>query len=171
MPGPTIDIVATVMRRPTLVVMLLFLSPLFALAQYGSDLHTVTVTVAQISQLQVNGGALSLTIDGSGVAAGQDQMTTSDQTSSLGWGTNGGSMKITAETNVAAPLFALKLLAVNPTAGTAAAEITLSTLASDLVLNVGQSLGSCELRYTGVALASQGTGSDTHTITFTIQTQ
>jgi hypothetical protein len=171
MPGPTIDIVVAAIRRSTLVVVLLVLPSLSAKAQYGSDFHRVTVTVAEINQLRVNGGAVSITINGAGVPAGQDQMTATNQSTSLAWGTNGGSRKITAATNRAAPKFSLNLLAVNPTAGTAAPEVTLSTLASDLVLNVGRSLGSCQLRYTGVALASQGTGTDSHTITFTIQTQ
>jgi len=155
-----------------LLILILFgLLALPARAQYGSASHTVTITVAEINQLQVIGGAVSMTIDGAGVPAGQDQMTATNQLTSLGWGTNAGSRKITVATNLAAQLFALKLLAVNPTVGTAAPEVTLSTLASDLLLNIGRSLGSCQLRYTGVALASQGMGTDSHTITFTIQAQ
>jgi hypothetical protein len=41
----------------------------------------------------------------------------------------------------------------------------------DLVLNVGRSLGNCTLKYTGTALASQGVGTDVHTITFTVTAQ
>ena len=138
---------------------------------YGTANHTVTVTVATISYLQINLGTVNLNISGANAVAGQNSMSVTDQTSSLTWGTNSSLQKITASTSLAAPLFSLKLLALNPTTGVAAPEVTLSTTAADLVLSVGRSKGSCTLKYTGVALASQGTGSDAHTITFTVQAQ
>ena len=138
---------------------------------YGTANHTVTVTVATITYLQVNLGTVNLSISGASAVAGQNSMTVTDQTSSLSWGTNSSLQKISANTNLAAPLFSLKLLAFNPTAGVAAPELTLGTTAADLVLNVGRTKGTCTLKYTGIALASQGTGTDAHTITFTVQAQ
>jgi hypothetical protein len=135
---------------------------------YGSDFHTVTVTVATITNVQVSSGSVSLSITGAGAVAGQDQMTVVNQTTSLLWGVNSANRKITARTNLGAPQFALKLVALNPTQGTAMPEVTLSTTASDFLLNIGRSSGTCTLRYTGVALASQGTGTDSHTVTFTV---
>jgi hypothetical protein len=139
---------------------------------YGSDYHTVTVTVATITDIQVSSGSVSLTITGAGVPAGQDQMTAVDQTTNLLWGVNSATKKVTVNTNLVAPLFTMKLLALTPTSpGTAAPEVTLSTTPTDLLLNIGRSTGTCSLRYTGIALASQGMGTDTHTITFTVATQ
>ena len=139
---------------------------------YGSDFHTVTVTVATITNIQVSSGSVNLTITGAGVPAGEDQMTVVDQTTNLLWGVNSANRKVTVNTNLVSPLFMLKLLALNPTApGTAAPEVTLSTTATDLLLNIGRSTGSCVLQYTGIALASQGMGTDSHTITFTVATQ
>ncbi len=140
-------------------------------SQFGVDNHTVTVQVAAISVLQVSAGTVNLNISTANAVAGQDQMTTSDQTTTLLWGTNSSAQKITAATSLVAPQFALKLVAVSPTAGTAAPEMTLSSTSSDLLLNIGRNSGSCLLRYTGVALASQGTGTDIHTITLTILAQ
>ena len=142
-----------------------------AFSQFGVSSHIITVQVQQITGVQVNVVSISLAITGANAVAGQDMMTTSDQSSTLLWGINGGTKKITVNTNVAAPLFALKIEALSPTQGTAAPEVTLSTAPSDFLLNVGRSSGSCTLRYTGVALASQGTGTDAHTVTFTVQTQ
>jgi len=135
---------------------------------YGSDSHTVTVTVATINVIQVSAGSVSLTITGAGVVAGQDQMSVVDQSTSLLWGTNSSNRKITVSTNLVGALFTLRLVALNPTQGTAMPEVVLSTVANDLLVNVGRTSGSCMLRYTGVALASQGTGTDSHTVTFTI---
>jgi hypothetical protein len=135
---------------------------------YGSDFHTVTVTVATITNVQVSSGSVSLSITGAGAVAGQDQMTVVDQTTNLLWGVNSANRKITVRTNLGAPQFALKLVALNPTQGTAMPEVTLSTTATDFLTNIGRSTGTCTLRYTGVALASQGTGTDSHTVTFTV---
>ncbi|MGB2868905.1 MAG: hypothetical protein WBD36_10665 [Bacteroidota bacterium] len=152
--------------------MLILLVPATAWGQvYGTANHTVTVTVATLSYLQVNLGTVNLDISGANAVAGQNSMSVTDQTSSLSWGTNSSLQKITASTSLAAPLFSLKLLAVTPTTGVAAPEVTLTTTAADLVLNVGRSKGSCTLKYTGIALASQGTGSDAHTVTFTVLAQ
>ncbi|MEK9139256.1 MAG: hypothetical protein AAB393_19220 [Bacteroidota bacterium] len=136
---------------------------------YGSDFHTVTVTVATITAVQVSSPSVSLTITGAGAVAGQDALgTVVDQTSNLLWGVNSANRKITVNSNLAAPQFTLKVVALSPTVGTAMPEVTLSTTASDFLLNIGRSTGSCTLRYTGAALASQGTGTDSHTITFTV---
>lgn len=147
------------------------LAPQFLLAQtYGSDSHTATVTVPEIAVLSVN-TAVSLNITGAGTPAGQDLMTATDQSSTLWWGLNGTSKKITIRTNVAAPLFTLKAEALSPTQGTPASTVTISTVAKDFITGLGLNMGSCTLHYTAEALASTGTGTDLHTITFTVQNQ
>jgi hypothetical protein len=138
---------------------------------YGTANHRITVTVATITQVQVSIGSLSLTISGASAVAGQNSMSTTDQSSLLKWGINSSLKKITVNSNLATPLFTLNVLALTPTQGTASPEVTLSTTASDFLINLGRTVGQCTLRYTGVALASQGTGSDAHTITYTVITQ
>ena len=150
---------------------LLLLSLQNAAAQGGSDFHTVTVQVSTITAVQVSSGTVNMNIAGASTVAGQDQMSIVDQSTSLLWGINSSLKKITVNTSLAAPKYTMKVLAVSPSVGTASAEVTLSTTAADFMINVGRSSGSCTLKYTGIALASQGTGSDAHTITFTIQTQ
>jgi len=132
--------------------------------------HTATVTVSEIAVLSTNTG-VSLSITGAGVTAGQNLMTATDQSSTLTWGLNGLSKKITVNTNNAAPLYTLKVLALSPTQGTPVGTVTLGTLARDFLTGLGRDLGTCTLQYTAEALASQGTGMDSHTITFTVQNQ
>jgi hypothetical protein len=150
--------------------LLVVLAPLRSVnAQSWPLSHHVTVHVNTITLLRVNGGAVILNIDGTGVVAGQDQMTSVDQTTSLSWALNSSNKKITVSTNLGAPKYVLKLLAVSLSQGAAAPEVTLSTTAKDLITGIGRTAnGSCTLKYTGVALASQGIGSDNHTITFAL---
>jgi len=138
---------------------------------YGSGSHTVTVQVSQVTVVQVSSGTVNLTISGASAVAGQNSMTVTDLSTSFLWGTNVSQRKVTVQTNLASPIFTLKLLAVSPTQGTAGPEVTLSTIAQDFLTNIAKSSGSTQLRYTGVALASQGTGSDAHTITYTVTVQ
>ena len=133
--------------------------------------HTVTVAVSTITLVQVSSGVVNITISGANAVAGQDLMTITNTATNLLWGINSSLKKVTVGTSLGAPLFTLKLLAVSPSQGTAAPEVTLSTTATDFLLNVGRSSGTSVLQYTAEALASQGTGSDAHTITFTVQTQ
>jgi hypothetical protein len=138
---------------------------------YGTGGHTVTVAVSVITAVRVTGGSVNLNISNANVVAGQNQMSVTDQSTSLLWGTNSSARKISVSTSLAAPQFTLRVLALNPTQGTAAPEVTLAASARDFLLNIGRSTGSCTLLYTGVALASQGTGNDVHVITFTVQSQ
>lgn len=138
---------------------------------FGSSQRTITVQVSAITLVQVSAGVVNLSITAASVVAGQDAMTMTDQSTSLLWGTNSSGRKITVSTSLAAPKYTLRLLALNPTAGTAAPEVTLSTASTDLLLNIGRTSGSCSLQYTAIALASTGSGSDSHTITFTVLAQ
>jgi len=140
-------------------------------AIYATSSHTVTVVVSTITLVQVSSGVVGLTISGANALAGQDLMTVSNEATNLLWGINSGLKKVVVNSSVAAPLFTLKLAALSPSQGTAAPQVTLSTTATDLLLNVGRSSGNCVLQYTAEALASQGTGTDAHTITFTVQNQ
>jgi hypothetical protein len=138
---------------------------------YGTTTNKITVKVQTITIVQITGSIVNLTVSGTNAIAGQDQMIATDQSSTLLWGTNSSLKKVTVKTNLAAPKYTLQLVAVSPTVGTAASQVTLSTAASDLVTNIGRSSGSCGLLYTAIALASQGIGTDAHTITFTVSTQ
>ncbi len=167
--------VAAVERKvllPAIAMLFLGILPKSAFGQiYGTTTNKITVKVQTITIVQITGSIVNLTVSGSNAIAGQNQMMTTDQTSALSWGINSSLKKITVNTSLAAPKFTLQLVAVNPTVGTAAAQVTLSTTANDLLLNIGRSSGSCSLLYTAIALASQGTGTDSHTITFTVLTQ
>jgi hypothetical protein len=133
--------------------------------------HNVTVQVNAITAVQVSAGTVNLNISNAVAVAGQDAMTVTNQSTNLLWGVNSSTRKITVSTNLAAPRYTLKIVALNPTQGLAAPEVTLSSAPHDLLLGIGRSTGTCTLRYTGTALASQGTGNDIHVITFTVQAQ
>jgi len=143
----------------------------FRFAQGQTATHTVTVGVAAITLVQVSSGTVGMTITGASAVAGQDLMTATDQSTSLLWGVNSSARKVTIRTTLASPVFTLKAEALNPTQGTAAAQVNLSTTDQDFLLNIGRSMGTCTILYTGDALASQGTGTDPHTILFTVVTQ
>lgn len=160
-----------VSRIQTLALMIVCGGGLVSLHSQTTAGHTVTVQVSPITMLQVSSGTVNMTIDGSNALAGQDVMTTTNTSTSLLWGINSSLKKITVQTSLVSPKFTLKLVALTPSQGSAAPEVTLSAGAGDLLLNVGRSKGDCTLQYSGIALASQGTGSDAHTITFTIQAQ
>lgn len=169
-------------RKPTdlnkgLILPVLFfilaLIPQGVVAQvYGSSFHNVTVTVATVNIVQASAAVVSLTIGPADVTAGVDLMgPVTNSATSLLWGFNSSLRKVTVRTNLAAPKFILKVLCVTPSQGTASPEVTLSTTAADFLINTGRSSGTCTIRYSGTALASAGTGTDSHTITFTVAAQ
>ena len=141
---------------------------LIGLAMAQTDFHTVTVDVQAINEAAISGGDLTLTINTA--TAGQEPDDTVDNTTcDLAWTTNEDTKKITVETDQAAPTYTLKVVAQNVTGGTAAAEVTLSTTgANSFVTAISKTTGGCDLQYTASATAAQGTGSDVHTVTYTL---
>ncbi len=136
---------------------------------YGTATNMITVNVQPITILQVSATILDFNFTAANAVAGQDAMILTDQTSTLSWGTNSSTLnKIAVSTSLASPKYTLQLEAVNPTAGGSAGVVTLSTTPQTLVTTIARSVGTCGLLYTVTALASQGMGSDSHTITFTI---
>jgi len=139
-----------------------------ASAHAGSSAnHTVTVTVSAINEVAISGGNLTLTINSS--SAGADPDDASDSTTTdLSWTTNEASKKITVETDLVSPTYTLEVTASSVTGGTSAGQVTPTTTAQDFVTGISTTTGSCDLSYNASATASDGTGSDAHTITYTI---
>lgn len=130
------------------------------------------------ADISVLNGDATLTI--STATAGMDPDAEIDESCQLQWSTllTDPTQKITAQTNVASPNFTLKVQAVSVSAGdgTSAGQITVSTSAQDVVVSIPADIapgdpGTCTLRYTASANASAGTGSDVHTIIYTILDQ
>jgi hypothetical protein len=128
----------------------------------------ITVTPGTVPTLAIPGGATAV------VTAGVDNMTVTDNTTVLKWGTNSvNPMKVTIAATSISPKYTLQVLAnniavVSGVAGTAAPQFSISTGAQSLITNIGLSSGSCNILYTGIAPASQGMGNFTYSITFTI---
>ena len=132
----------------------------------SSDTQSVTVTVSAVNEISAT-GTVTLTINTA--TAGSDLDSDVDSsTADLLWTTNEASKKITIETDQASPTFTLKAVAQTVTGGTAASEVTVSDTAADFVTGIATTTGGCDIQYTGEATASQGTGSDVHTITYTV---
>lgn len=129
--------------------------------------HTVTVSVSAINEVAISGGNLTLTINAATAGSNPDNATDSTTTDLL-WTTNQASKKITVETNVISPTFTLTVAAASVTGGTAAGTVTLSTTAQSFVTGIATTTGSCDLSYTASATAAQGSGSDAHTVLYTI---
>jgi hypothetical protein len=135
-----------------------------------SQSHNVTIIVPSMVHSLILPPALEIIIDGSGTVAGGSSFQKVDETTTFYWASNYVAGKVTVQTNLANPRYTLHILALNPTApGSASLELIPSTTAQNLLTGIGRSMGSCTIRYTGVALATQAGGfSDNHTITYTV---
>lgn len=83
--------------------------------------------------------------------------------------------KITVQTSCTAPICTLKVVGtVTRGAAQAQAEVTLnSAVATDFIRDIPRNStnGRCTLNYTASATFANGTGTDSHTVTYTIVTQ
>ena len=132
-----------------------------------TDQHQVTVQVNAINEVALDGGDINLVINSATAGSNPDDAV-DNSSCDLRWTTNEASKKITVQSSLGSPTFTLKVVAQNVSGGTAASEVTLGTTAADFVTGVSLTTGSCDLQYTASATAANGTGSDVHTVTYTI---
>jgi len=163
----------------TVIALFLVLLPLTAFCQSQSRSHTVTVIVDPVSVIAVAPVAVNLDIPGGATAvviAGQDEMRVTDQNSILRWGTNEDEGKVTISTSLTPQTFRLQVavsnIQANPTgAGSIVTQFDVTDIDHDLITNIAKSSGHCNILYTGIALASAGIGTDSHTLTLTMVAQ
>ena len=123
-------------------------------------------------QLAIVGVGPTLVI--STATAGQDPDPVTDETCQLRYsrGAADPTMKITVRTNNAGPLFALQVEAYNTVSGNPAGIVNLSMSAQDLITDITAAANkTCDLRYRAISTAGDGTGSEGHTVTYTIVAQ
>ena len=133
--------------------------------------HTVTIAVPPIMNSLVTPTALTMTITGSGTPAGGSSFQVVNEDTYVYWATNYINGKITVQTSLNTTIYKLYLAVIEYTSGTPV--ITSNTLvpfgAQNLITGIGKSMGSCRIRYTGVADATDTGGQeDRHQITYTL---
>jgi hypothetical protein len=157
------------LRIPT-VAMLVALAVGSTLAQDASTTQTLTLQVTETNRIDVSQRSLTMVINQASLETGNPVEATDDN-GNLIWITNGENKKITVASNNAAPRFLVKVQALDITGstGVAAPEITLKdNTVQDLVMGVTRSWGKCKIRFMASAKVSDGVGTETHLITYTI---
>lgn len=129
--------------------------------------------IAGAADVTLVGGNVSMTI--STAVAGQQPSDASNENCLLQWTTlvSDPLQKITIQTSLVSPQFTLHAQPNDVVHGAEVDRITLQTTAQDFVTSIPpdvtvSSPGSCTIEYTAAAQAANGTGTDSHTITFTI---
>jgi hypothetical protein len=124
------------------------------------------------ADITLTGGNVTLTISTATAGLNPDQAT--DNTCTLTWTTLAGDpvQKITIESDLLTPRFTLRAQALGVTSGTSMGLVPVST-STDFITNIpaNTSDGQATLGYQAGATAAQGTGSDVHTIKYTITAQ
>ena len=141
-----------------------------AFSQQVTSTQVVTLRVMELNTIDLVGGPLTLQINTIDDNAAQPNPAI-DASTKLLWTSNGDARKIAVGSDIASPRFILKIEAEksSPGAGIAQPEVTLSDNSPhDLILGVERSAGSCKLKFTAMAAVEEGSGSESHLITYTI---
>ena len=141
-----------------------------AYSQQSASTQVVTLRVMELNTIGLVGGPLTLQINSINDNAAQPNPAI-DASTKLLWTSNGDARKIAVGSDNASPRFILKIEAEKSSsgAGIAQPEVTLSDNSPhDLILGVERSAGSCKLKFTAMAAVEEGSGSESHLITYTI---
>jgi hypothetical protein len=146
------------------------LTTVSAFSQEASTSQTLTLQVFETNRIDVSQRAVTMVINQASLETG-NPVEAVNEDGNLTWITNGDNKKITVASNNAAPRFLVKVHALDVTGstGVAAPEITLNdNTTRDLVMGVTRSFGKCKLRFVASAKVSDGIGTETHVITYTV---
>ena len=147
-----------------------FFSVTSASGQDASANQTLTLQVFEANKIDISQRALTLVINQASLETG-NPVEAVNEDGNLVWLTNGENKKITVATNNAVPRFLVKVHALDITgsSGVAAPEIILSdNTTRDLVVGVTRSWGKCKIRFVASSRVSDGVGTETHLISYTI---
>jgi hypothetical protein len=139
-------------------------------AQETSTEQTLTLQVLEINKIGINKNAITLVIDQASLETGLP-LPAENEDGMLVWITNGENKKITVASNNPTPRFLVKMAAleVSSQAGTPAPEVILSdNTTKDLIVGISKTSGKCKIKLTASAQISDGVGTETHVITYTI---
>jgi hypothetical protein len=141
-----------------------------AFGQEASTSQTLTLQVFETNRIDVSQRAVTMVINQASLETG-NPVESVNEDGNLTWITNGDNKKITVASNNATPRFLVKVHALDiiGSTGTAAPEITLNdNTTRDLVMGVTRSYGKCKIRFVASAKVSDGIGTETHVISYTI---
>jgi hypothetical protein len=141
-----------------------------AFAQDASTSQTLTLQVFETNRIDISQRAVTMVINQASLETG-NPVEAVNEDGNLTWITNGDNKKITVASNNSTPRYLVKVHALDITGstGVAAPEITMNdNTTRDLVMGVNRSYGTCKIRFVASAKVSDGIGTDTHVITYTI---
>lgn len=127
-----------------------------------TDPHDVTVTIPTVNEVYA-GANVTLTFVAPAPGSG---FTDATNTGTLAWTTNQAGRKITVGYDAVDSGIALYCTATSVTGGTAAAEVTIGTVAADFVTGIANTTGGATLSYRATANLSAVTS--TMTVTYTV---
>jgi hypothetical protein len=156
--------------RVLIVAALGILTVIPAFGQGASTSQTLTLQVFETNMIDISQRSVTMVINQASLETG-GPVEAVNEDGNLTWITNGDNKKITVASNNTTPRFLVKVHALDVTGstGVAAPEITLTdNTTRDLVMGVTRSYGKCKVRFVASAKVSDGIGSETHVITYTI---
>jgi len=153
----------------TAALVLLTLSTAVAQEQANTS-QIVTLQVVETNKIDISQKSLTLVISQASLESGGPVEAVSED-GVLIWLTNGENKKVTVASNNPSPKFLVKMRAVDITggSGTAAADAILNdNTTKDLITGISKSLGRSKVHLGASAKVSDGVGTETYTITYTI---
>jgi len=156
--------------RVSVIAGLAILSTALSFGQPASTSQTLTLQVFETNMIDISQRAVTMVINQASLETGAP-IEAVNEDGSLIWITNGENKKITVASNNASPRFLVKVgaLDISGSTGVASPEVTLNdNTIKDLVVGVTRSWGKCKIRFVASAKISDGIGTETHAITYTI---
>ena len=153
----------------TVALVLLTLSSAVAQQQANTS-QSLTLQVIESNRIDISQKSLTLVINQASLESGSPVEAVNED-GVLVWITNGENKKVTVASNNPSPRFLVKMRALDISggSGTAAPDAILNdNTTKDLISGITKSFGRCKIHLAASAKVSDGIGTETYTIAYTI---
>jgi hypothetical protein len=153
----------------TVALVLLTLSSAVA-QQEANTSQILTLQVIETNRIDISQKSLTLVINQASLESGSPVEAVNED-GVLVWITNGENKKVTVASNNPSPRFLVKMRALDISggSGTAASDAILNdNTTKDLISGISKSFGRCKIHMAASAKVSDGIGTETYTIAYTI---
>jgi len=130
-----------------------------------SSTHSVTIKVQKLNEMVVTRGNIPVYTT---LSEKKSSAMENSPNCALKWMTDRSGKKITVTINRASTNCKLRVQAENCMGGISANRVTLTVSDQDFITGMSMRRGMCDLKYTANARVSVRTGTEIHTVTYTI---
>lgn len=149
------------MKKIITFIFLIYFPLLFSQSSSATQILSISYDPQSINEITISGSSINMIIK-------KKSEITKDESTILSWETSERRKKITVASNLVNSKYILNIEAKNITGGISTGKVLISTYEQDIITNINDVEGMCNIEYLAQVTKNNKKGKDLHFIFFTL---